>query len=154
MNNKAAKRLRKEFNRVNWLLVGLLILVVGLQVGTLYLLGRITDVSLAGWLPTILISNFVVITISLIFMLMIGGLRSRVTSMAEELMQEELHELRSSNNRARSLQAMASTLRATLSFERVVEAALDVCGLAVEEMGIPTRSLVGADAPLPRARGP
>ncbi len=144
MNNKAAKRLRKEFNRVNWLLVGLLILVVGLQVGTLYLLGRITDVSLAGWLPTILISNFVVITISLIFMLMIGGLRSRVTSMAEELMQEELHELRSSNNRARSLQAMASTLRATLSFERVVEAALDVCGLAVEELGIPTRSLVGA----------
>ena len=144
MNTKVVKRLRQEFNRLTWLLVGMLLLVVGLQVGTLYLLGRLTDVPLAGWLPTILISNFVVITISLIFLLMMGGLRSRVTSMVEELMAEELHELRSSNNRARSLQAMATTLRATLSFERVVEAALDVCSLALEEVGIPSRSLVGA----------
>src|SRR5690606_22311541 len=48
------------------------------------------------------------------------------------------------NKRALALQGMASTLRATLSFERVVEAALDVCSLALKESGIPANTLVGA----------
>ena len=39
---------------------------------------------------------------------------------------------------------MASTLRASLSFERVVEQALDVCSLALEDMGVPQEALVGA----------
>jgi hypothetical protein len=39
---------------------------------------------------------------------------------------------------------MASTLSATLSFERVVEQSLDACSLALDEMGIPRESLVGA----------
>ncbi len=41
---------------------------------------------------------------------------------------QELRELKSANDRAQSLQRMASTLSATLSFERVVEQSLDVSG--------------------------
>ena len=144
MKDKATKQLGKEFNRLNWLLITLLLLVAGLQAGTLYILSRVMRVSLSAWLPTIIVSNFIIIAVSLIFLLLIGALRSRVLSTSRNLMQEELHELRASNNRARSLQAMATTLRATLSFERVVEAALDVCSLALQEMGVSSRALVGA----------
>ena len=125
-NNKAAKRLVREFNRLTWLLFGLLFLVAVLQAGALYLLTTLMGVSLRTWLPTIIIANVVIIAASLLFMLLLGNLRSRVINTALEEMQQELQELRMANNRARSLQRMASTLRATLSFERVVEAALDV----------------------------
>ncbi|HZD09963.1 MAG TPA: GAF domain-containing protein, partial [Candidatus Binatia bacterium] len=144
MSSKVAKRLGKEFNRLYWLLLGLLILVAALQAGTLFVLARLMEVSITAWLPTIIIANFVVIAVALIFFLLLSGLRSRVIAAASHYAEDELRELRASNNRARSLQAMASTLRATLSFERVVEAALDVCSLALEEMGVPSRSLVGA----------
>lgn len=144
MSKKVTRRLDKEFNRVTWLLVGLLILIVALETATLYLLAQVLRAPLANWLPTIIISNLIAISIALIFGLMVASLRSRVTNTTLALMEEEFRELRAANNRARSLQAMASTLRATLSFERVVEAALDVCSLALEEMGTPGHSLAGA----------
>lgn len=144
MNSKAAKRLAKEFNRLTWLLLGLLMLVASLQVGALYFLSRVMNVSLRPWLPTLIISNAVIITVALIFLLLLGALRSRVIGAALKQMDEELGDLRAANNRARALQRMAATLRATLSFERVVEAALDVCNVVLKEMGVSSRSLVGA----------
>jgi signal transduction histidine kinase len=144
MKNKVAKRLKKEFGRLNWLLISLLILVLALEVGTLFILGRILGESLTSWLPTIIVSNLVGISLTLIFILLIGSLGNRLTGLTADLVDQELHDLRAAHNRARSLQAMASTLRATLSFERVVEAALDVCSLALEEMRIPAHSLAGA----------
>lgn len=57
---------------------------------------------------------------------------------------QEYRDLSAANDRARALQQMASTLSATLSFERVVEQSLDACSLALDEMGIPRESLVGA----------
>lgn len=144
MSKKVARRVAKEFNRASLLLIGLLVLVIALEIGTLYVLGQILGVSLAGWLPAIIISNLIAIAITLFFVLLFTGLRSRITTTTLAIMEEELHDLRATNNRARALQAMASTLRATLSFERVVEAALDVCSLALEEMGASSYSLVGA----------
>lgn len=143
MKDKATKRLDREFNRLNWLMFGLFMLVAGLQAGALYLLTRIMQVSLSSWLPTIIIVNVVIIAVSLLFFLLLGGLRSRVIRTTTQEMEQELRELRASNNRARSLQGMASTLRATLSFERVVEAALDVCNLALREMSVSSHSLTG-----------
>lgn len=144
MMKEVAKRLGKEFNRLYWLLIGLLFLVVALEAGILYVLARLVNVPLVDWLPAIIVANVVVVSIVVLFLLLLSGLRRRVTSEARGLMREELHELRAANRRARSLQAMASTLRATLSFERVVEAALDVCSLTLEEMGVSPNSLVGA----------
>ncbi len=144
MNDKAAKRLAKEFNRFTWLLFGLLFLVAALQAAALYLLTTIAGVSISAWLPTIIIGNVVVLAAFLLILLLLGNLRSRVIRAALQHLEGELHDLRAANNRARSLQRMASTLRATLSFERVVEAALDVCSLALQEMQVPSHGLAGA----------
>lgn len=69
-----------------------------------------------------------------------GGMEERVRAAVEG----ELGSLRAANKRAKSLQEMASTLRATLSFERVVDSALDVCSAVLAEMGVPARNFVGA----------
>ncbi|MFW6097976.1 MAG: GAF domain-containing sensor histidine kinase [Chloroflexota bacterium] len=144
MTKKVAKHLGKDFNRLYWLLTGLVVLVVLLEAAFLYLLTQAAQTPLGDWLPTIIIANIMGLGLIILFLLLLSGLRGRVIGQTEALMEEELHELRAANRRARSLQAMASTLRATLSFERVVEAALDVCSLTLEETGVSANSLVGA----------
>ncbi|MFW6183285.1 MAG: GAF domain-containing sensor histidine kinase [Chloroflexota bacterium] len=144
MDTKVSRRLKNEFRRFNWLLILLLLLLVALLGGAVYLLSAYLGDTLSAWLPTLVISTLMLLSVGLIVLLLASALGNRVQTQVHELVGEELQELRAANDRARSLQAMASTLRATLSFERVVEAALDVCSLALEEMGIPSRTLVGA----------
>ena len=144
MNKKAIQGLKREFKRFYWLLIGLLILLAGLVGGAVYGLSWMTGEPLEAWLPTLVIAGFTLAALGLIVLVMASSLSSRVQQMTARAMSSELHHLRAANNRARSLQAMASTLRATLSFERVVEAALDVCSLTLEEMGVPSSALVGA----------
>ncbi len=144
MENRVEKRLKREFSRFTWLMLGVLFLVIGLHVAAIYLLSRFLNQPFREWLPTLVVSNFVVIALSIIILVMVSGLGNRVQRLAESTVGEELRKLRAANKRALALQGMASTLRATLSFERVVEAALDVCSLALKESGIPANTLVGA----------
>lgn len=144
MHKKVAKRLGKQFNKIFWLLTGLLFLILALEAGILYFVAQVIRVPLGDWLPTIIISNVALISIVVLVLSLLAGVRRHVISETQALMNEEFHGLRAANRRARSLQAMASTLRATLSFERVVEAALEVCSLALVEMGASASSMVGA----------
>jgi signal transduction histidine kinase len=144
MKNILANRLKREFRLFNLSLLGFLALVVLIEIGTVYMLGLMLERTFAAWVPTLVVSTLVLLTIVLIVMLLVSALGSRVRAVAAEGLTDELRELRAANQRARSLQAMASTLRATLSFERVVESALDVCGLAIEELGASSRDMVGA----------
>lgn len=90
--------------------------------------------------------------LAILFTLLLGAIvlyaldRARIGMQNEvgQAVSQELRELKSANDRAQSLQRMASTLSATLSFERVVEQSLDVSSLALDEMGIERESLVGA----------
>lgn len=144
MTEKLSKRLGKEFRRLYWLLIGMLLLVIIVEAGFLYLLTRTAQAPLTQWLPTIVSANVIGVGLIVLFLLLLSTLRSRVTDQAQASLQEELHELRAANKRSRSLHSMASTLRATLSFERVVEAALEVCSMALEELGVSANALVGA----------
>ncbi|MFZ0545526.1 MAG: GAF domain-containing sensor histidine kinase [Candidatus Promineifilaceae bacterium] len=97
-----------------------------------------------AWLPELIISAAALVIIGLVVFLIISMYGQSTRKNTLKAIEEDVGELRAANNRAKSLQAMASTLSATLSFERVMEVSLDVCSLALEEMGIPSRSLVGA----------
>lgn len=96
------------------------------------------------WLPNLILATLFLILLTALILWAANGLRDKQLREVNQLIGQELLELRSANDRARSLQTMAATLSATLSFERVVEQALDVCSLALEEMGISRESLVGA----------
>ena len=49
-------------------------------------------------------------------------------------MQEELHRLRRANERAKATYEMASTLSATLNYQRVLDAVLDISTIGFEEL--------------------
>ena len=144
MNKRATKSLKKEFRRFYLLLIVLLVLSAGLMGGAVYGLSWMMGDPLEAWLPTLVIAGFAIVALGLIVLVISSSLSGRVQKLTASAMSKELGHLRAANNRARSLQAMASTLRATLSFERVVEAALDVCSLTLEEMGVPSSALIGA----------
>ncbi|HFE66010.1 MAG TPA: hypothetical protein ENJ93_02005, partial [Chloroflexi bacterium] len=96
------------------------------------------------WVPSLII-------VAIIYWLAIGTIyflvdkySVRLRSLIVQVVGAELQQLRAANKRAESLQSMASVMRATLSFEKVVEEALNVCSLTIEEMGVPAHALVGA----------
>lgn len=136
--------LKKESSRLNWqtviiFIVSLILHVVVYQVILELFPQRISS----DWLIYFIISSVIVLMTGGAVLFAIDHSSERISRIVNQLFDKELGHLRAANNRARSLQAMASTLRATLSFERVVEEALDVCSLAMEEMGIPKQSLAG-----------
>ena len=96
------------------------------------------------WLPELVLAVLFTLLLGAIALYALSQSRLRLQSDLNQIAAQELRELRLANDRAQSLQRMASTLSATLSFERVVEQSLDVCSLALDEMGIPRESLVGA----------
>ena len=137
--------LNREFKRLNRIILSLLgIMLVGQTLISYVLYTRYWGHDTAAWLYEIIIANIVLLSIGLLAILIVYRLRVRLEHELNATLATELHQLHSVNERAQSLQAMASTLSATLSFERVVEQALDVCSLALADMGIPRDSLVGA----------
>ncbi|MCA9927557.1 MAG: GAF domain-containing protein, partial [Anaerolineales bacterium] len=96
------------------------------------------------WIPALILSSIALLAAVVITYFLNDQFAKTVSDSTVQIVDTEVHQLRAANHRAKSLQSMASTLRATLSFERVVEEALNVCSLGIEEMGVPAHSLVGA----------
>lgn len=145
MRKKVVKGVKKEFELFNWQLGGLLVFLILLEVmATFALRWYLGADAVSPWYPALTVAGFVILGVGFLSSLLVSNLGNRVENAALKEIGRELSRLRHSHNRAQSLQVMASTLRATLSFERVVEAALDVCSLALEEAGVPARALVGA----------
>lgn len=145
MSKNIAVKIKKEFQRLNYLLVAVFLLLVIIMVATFFVVYAVfLNGNISEWVPGLIIAGFtLLITLAFVYYL-VDRYSERVQTTTTQMMDAELHQLRAANHRAKSLQSMASVMRATLSFERVVEEALDVCSLTIEEMGIPRQSLVGA----------
>lgn len=135
----------KEIRRLHWVTIAaFLLVVVGLVVAYYAVFTQLMGNAPAAWLPQLAVAGVVfLVTAGLVFFL-IDQFGNRVNHAVNQLVKQELGELRSANKRARLLQEMASTLRATLSFERVVEQALDACAHSLEDSKISPQSLIGA----------
>ena len=145
MSKNISQAIRKQFNRLRLVVLVLFFLFLLLLVAVYVYFERfVWDQPLDNWLPELAISSIVLIVMGLVVFITISIFEVRARRNTLKAIDKEFGEMRAANNRAKSLQAMASTLSATLSFERVMEVSLDVCSLALEEMGIPARSLVGA----------
>ena len=145
MSKNLAAKIKKEFQRLNWLLIAIFLLLTIIMLATFFVVYSIfLNSNLLDWLPGMAIAGFTIIIALVLVYYMVDRYSDRLQTTTTQMVDAELHQLRAANNRAKSLQSMASVMRATLSFERVVEEALDVCSLAIEEMGIPRQSLVGA----------
>jgi signal transduction histidine kinase len=137
--------IQKEFNRFRWLLLFLIVLFVGGQAAAYYsLFGNGFENGSQEWLLDLYFPTAILTIFGVSVFILATFIAGRLSNQSGQAIAHELQSLRAANNRAKSLQTLAATLSATLSFERVMEVSLDVCSMAVEEMGIPARSLVGA----------
>jgi signal transduction histidine kinase len=145
MNDSVSKiigtRLSRSARLVGFCLVALVLLEASLFVLLFFVLG---GQGAGAWLPELVLTILFTLLMGTIALMAANQARINVQRDVSLAMGQELREYQSANNRAKALQRMASTLSATLSFERVVEQSLDVSSLALEEMGIPRESLVGA----------
>ncbi len=143
MAKDVTKILKKEFQKLNGFTLGLFFVAFLVQ-ATIFVLivGKLQSGD--GYLIELIIASVTLLLVAIASFALIDNYGKRIPGMANAMFNRELVQLRAANQRAKSLRAMASKMRATLSFEVVVEEALDVCSLALEEMGIPKKSLVGA----------
>lgn len=145
MGVSIAKAIERVFARLNKRIVLTLISLILIQATAFVLLFAVFGAqTLVDWIPELLLASLFLSLAGALILSASSRARYDATDELNRLVGQELRDLRLANDRARSLQTMASTLSATLSFERVVEQSLDVCSLALEEMGIPRESLVGA----------
>ncbi len=145
MIHRVRKIINLQFARLNKLTMGFLFVLLVIQIILSYFIyTQIWSHQISEWLREILIAIIILLAVGAIALFILYRTRMYLLREVSRTIGSELHELNIANDRARALQGMASTLRATLSFERVVEQALDVCSLALEDMGVPRDSLVGA----------
>lgn len=145
MDDSIDNTIEREFSRTTRLITIALAALVTLQIAVFVVVFAVFGAQVAGqWLPELVLAVLFSLLLGAIALSGIGRARRALVHSVGQSTAQELRALRSANNRAQSLQRMASTLSATLSFERVVEQSLDACSLALDEMGIPRESLVGA----------
>lgn len=136
---------QKEHKRQNRLLIVIFFLAIILQAGAIYfVMAVLLGLAITSWLPAMLMSTLMLLLVGGVVSALASHTVSRISKAIRLIFREEMGHLQATTKRAYRLQQMASTLRATLSFERVVEEALDVCSLELEEMGTARQSLVGA----------
>lgn len=145
MAKKITEKITQQFQRLNLIIIGVSIGILVVQVLIFILLfGNIYNQPNNVWIPAIIIASLSLLATAVISYYVNEQFSRSISESIVKDINKEITHLRSANNRARSLQAMASVMRATLSFERVMEEALNVCSTSIEEMGVPAGSLVGA----------
>ncbi len=145
MIQRVRRIINQQFARLNKLVLAFLIIFFAAQIGLSYIVyTRLWSHEIGEWLREIFIATFVLLTAGAFAMFVLYRVRMHLLRDVSQTIGNELHTLQAANDRAQALQAMATTLRVTLSFEEVVAQALDVCSLALAEMGVPRESLTGA----------
>jgi signal transduction histidine kinase len=143
MRKTIASIIKKERNWLLGFIIGSFsILLILVAIVTVSLAFFVPDPS-QQWLVILAAIASLIFFYGMLLIIVINRRAGRVIRAMIRFVEQETHDLQAAANRSRALQAMASTLRATLSFERVVEAALDVCGLSLEEAGVPARTMAG-----------
>ncbi|MFO7678929.1 MAG: GAF domain-containing sensor histidine kinase [Chloroflexota bacterium] len=143
MREKITEILNQQFKRLQWLIFA--ILAAGLLVlsGILYLTNNVLLViPLSNWLPSFVVTLLLFLAITAVVYTVIGSVKEQLDAQVNQSVSEETLELQATNERLKSIQELAATMRATLSFDRVVEQALNVCNQSVIDSGIPRQELV------------
>lgn len=146
MNKSLAARIRKQFKQLNYTIIGVGVLMLIFLIVAFYVLFNVLTLSTNSnaWIIALIVAGSILGSYIGLAYFIVDRYQDRIRNNIMQVVATEMRQLRAANKRAESLQAMASVMRGTLSFERVVEEALDVCSLAIEEMGVPKQSLVGA----------
>ena len=136
--------IQQAFSRLGWM-VGLAI-VLGAVVmgGGFYLIfSIIQEKAVSDWLLGLILGLVGLGIAGILAGIFITSSGKSTKANAEKALKHELRILRVANKRAQLLQKMSATLSDTLNFEQVMEVALDVSGIALEEHKVPASQMIG-----------
>lgn len=136
--------INKEFRRLSRLaLAGILLLLILQVAGSYFLYVTLWQISFFDWIRGVFIVTIFVLSVGAVALYVLYNSRIRLQSQVNSVIRDEFYIMQTAIERHEALQVMASTLSATLSFERVVEQAVEVCGLALEDLDVAPQSLIG-----------
>lgn len=138
------KTLTRYFRRLSLLSWSGRIVFLVLQAVVAFVIAQLLQIESYVWLSIVGLASLTILLIGFVDGYLAQTTQREIQKKLDQEVGSELNRLQKAKKRAESLQNMTTTLRTSLNYEKVVEAALDVCGLAFEEMGIPARSLIGA----------
>ena len=144
-SQKIVQALQSEASKLNTRLI--IVAFVGfvvLGLGFFFVVGSVLGQTVNQWLPGFGVAALVLLGVTGIFLSSISSYKSRTIQMTARMFDREMSDLRAVGERAEALKSMASVMRATLSFERVVEEALDACHSTLVENDITSNDLAGA----------
>jgi len=143
MREKITAIINREFKRLQgWVIAVFVFAFIVLAAAFYFINTSILGITFSQWLPGFAATSFLFFIVAIIIVTLFGNAKERVDNDVNQTVTEEIQELEATNKRLKSLQELASTMRATLSFERVVEQALDACKEALVDSGIPRHELV------------
>jgi signal transduction histidine kinase len=141
MKEQLTEIINKEVKRLQWQSAAVLVVVFLVLVAAFYyLLGVIIGSN--EWLTSLAIAIVLFVVAAGAIFALVGQMRGKLVTAVTKKVQDETLSLENANIRLRSLQELASIMRATLSFERVVEEALNVCNEALIQSGTAKDALV------------
>lgn len=143
MREKITSMINQEFKRLQWISIAVLILAFVVLVTLLYFINSsLLSIPFSRWLPGFAVTTFLFLIVTVIIFTLLGSSKDRLDTNVNQLVADDIEELEATNRRLKSLQDLASTMRSTLSFERVVEQALGACKEAIVDSGIPRHELI------------
>ncbi len=148
--NKSKKRktafavVRDSFRRLSFI-VGALSIGGALLVGGLFyfVFSLVQEQPPDNWRTGLGLAVGAILLIGIAALGFISAISRRTQEKAKNALTDELGALQQNNHRAQALQEMTDTLSATLNFERVLDVALDVSGIALDELNVPTNKFIG-----------
>jgi signal transduction histidine kinase len=143
MNKQVTEIIKKEFQRLRGLALVVLVLAFLILVVTFYaVISVLLGDSLTNWVTALIITTLIFLGATVIIYGLTTQASNRIETAVNQTVTAETHALTATNKRLKSLQELAAIMRATLSFERVVEEALNVCNQELIGTGLPPDSLV------------
>lgn len=135
--------INKEFRRLQWLSLAILVIAFFMLVAAFYfVVGVYLGNPMSNWMAGLLITLLLFSGVTVLIFTLMGQSGERVDTAVNKIVFTETHDMEAANKRLKSLQELASIMRATLSFERVVEEALNVCNQALIDNGTARDALV------------
>lgn len=143
MKEQLTQIIQKQVRSLQWQSLAVLVIAFGVLVAAFYyLLGTLLGNPLSNWMMALGITTLLFVVVTLIIFALVGQVQEKLITAVTKKVREETDDMETANKRLRSLQELASIMRATLSFERVVEEALNVCNQALIESGTAKDALV------------
>lgn len=128
MREKLTSIINREFRQLQVLAIVVLMLALFALIATFYFVNRnMLGITLSQWVPGFAITTFLFLIVIIVIIVILITAKERLDNRLNHAVVEETENLEATNKRLKSVQELASTMRATLSFERVVEQALDAC---------------------------